>query len=1037
MVSGPIDVSNNNWQFKSYKLSGIELTAGSHQLALGAYQTESGQYIAVDRIVLRKTGEIPYPAARVNFEAEAMIATGGVWTGPTYRTLWNDGLLSAEPAVSESGIYEAEIFMNSYENGNSKLPQFRLLMDGSMVSGPIDVSNNNWQFKSYKLSGIELTAGSHQLALGTYQTESGQYIAVDRLILRKVSPPDAFIIQGGAQYTNSRVLDLDLSTLASHYGVPQLVKYYSGTYVSDWEPFSVHRVLTVEDDGYKAINVYAKFSDISYKMFGSSIIVDTVPPNIAFDPLTTPTVLNKKTLTVNYAVDYTHYREEGTYLHWETKQITFTNLMEGENTLTITETDPAGNQTTVTRKVIVDTSLPDYTWIGGSSENHAWSTQANWINGIIPGAADTVTFYADSADCVIDAAVTLANMTMMAGYNGVITQQADVNISGNYSQAGGQWVDANPTTHAFNVGNSFSIPSAAGAFNRYGDQVFGYYLVRDVYDFQAMSGFLSSNFRLVNHVDASKTVNWNSGAGFDSIGNYDASHPEYAFSGTFDGNGLTINGLTVNRATESYSGLFGRTTNATLRNIGLVGGSITGRNLVGAIAGYMKSSSLENSYSTAAVIGDGQSDSIGGLVGYANASAVTNSYATGNVSNGGMFIGGLVGEIYVSSITNSYATGNVSPGVIGLHMGGLVGGNVYSSITNSFATGNVIGSGGGLVGTNYESSSITNSYATGNVTGWGGGLVGDNYASSFIANSFATGSVSDGGGLIGGDNGGTVSNSYFTDASHNNGLGTYESGGISAFYSVTHPVYNVSGLNPWDFTTVWDSSSNALPLLYQNLQFLYKWDIPQNGQVTESIYTVKNAATILIAKTVYLNGSEMDPSNNKDHWPILSQYTYYSSGNLKSWHESWSSTTYTYENQDYFHMRQGGVGYGVGRVIRIAEQMQNGDTYLRTAEYFSDKLNISRQKKEILRNGQAIPQEDESYYDEDLYPNPAVNVDAAGNKYVSALIPDGAGNWKVRLIQYNAQGVYQWGVNVDASFSGSSAVNAVDPEGNVYLAVTQ
>ena len=184
-----------------------------------------------------------------------------------------------------------------------------------------------------------------------------------------------------------------------------------------------------------------------------------------------------KTLTVNYTVDGV------------AKQKNFTNLVEGANTLTITETDLAGNQTTVSKVVGVNTS-PEaaFTWINNGMGSNLWSIGANWFGGVAPSATDTAIFgpYAISS-CIIDKAISVANITIASGYTGTITQQANVNVTSNFSQTGGQWVDSNPTAHTFKVGGSFSIPSAAGAFNRYGAQVNGAYQVRDIYDLQAMA----------------------------------------------------------------------------------------------------------------------------------------------------------------------------------------------------------------------------------------------------------------------------------------------------------------------------------------------------------------------------------------------------------------------------------------------------------------------------------------------------------------------------------------------------------------------
>ncbi len=63
---------------------------------------------------------------------------------------------------------------------------------------------------------------------------------------------------------------------------------------------------------------------------------------------------------------------------------------------------------------------------------------------------------------------------------------------------------------------------------------------------------LNGQYELAQDIDASDTVNWNGGAGFNPIGNYD-----YPFVGKFDGKEYKITGLYINRPTNNDIGLFG------------------------------------------------------------------------------------------------------------------------------------------------------------------------------------------------------------------------------------------------------------------------------------------------------------------------------------------------------------------------------------------------------------------------------------------------------------------------------------------------
>ncbi|SER02244.1 The GLUG motif-containing protein, partial [Pseudomonas cuatrocienegasensis] len=239
-----------------------------------------------------------------------------------------------------------------------------------------------------------------------------------------------------------------------------------------------------------------------------------------------------------------------------------------------------------------------------------------------------------------------------------------------------------------------------------------------------------------------------------------------AFTGTFTGLGHTVSNLTINSATQDYIGLFGRTgSTSQIRDIGLVGGSVTGNVYVGALVGR-SGGSINNAYATGNVTGWGV---VGGLAGFNDSGTISNAHATGNVT-GIEGVGGLLGVNH-GIISNVYATGNVNAETN--YAGGLVGKSAKSTtadstINNAYATGNVTGgsSVGGLVGDS-SNSTISNAHATGSVKGNSmvGGLVGQNFSAS-ISNAFATGNVTGAqgsvGGLAGYNGGSTISNAYAT-----------------------------------------------------------------------------------------------------------------------------------------------------------------------------------------------------------------------------------------------------------------------------------
>ncbi len=277
------------------------------------------------------------------------------------------------------------------------------------------------------------------------------------------------------------------------------------------------------------------------------------------------------------------------------------------------------------------------------------------------------------------------------------------------------------------------------------------YRIERLCQLQAINSRRGAHYALVADIDASRTEDWNNGAGFKPIG---------SFGGSFVSTGnYVISSLTINRKAEDQVGLFSRlAVGGKIEGIMLDGSRTTGRyrvgSLVGRSYGVVKDSSV-----TGSVFGLGL---VGGLVGDLNYGAIRNSCAAGSVVGTEHSIGGLVGRSRGNNIRNSYATGSVSGG---RDVGGLVGaGTGTAAITaegvrfsgdlnNNYATGSVSGSShlGGLVGWFY--GNINNSYATGSVSGYGshvGGLGGRVFGN--IGNSSATGSVSGGsqvGGLVG------------------------------------------------------------------------------------------------------------------------------------------------------------------------------------------------------------------------------------------------------------------------------------------------
>ena len=298
-------------------------------------------------------------------------------------------------------------------------------------------------------------------------------------------------------------------------------------------------------------------------------------------------------------------------------------------------------------------------------------------------------------------------------------------------------------------------------------------------DLQGMNGGLSGHYALGSNIDASATSGWNAGAGFVPIGS-----SATAFTGTFDGLNNTVSGLTISLTTPNV-GLFGYTgIGATIRNVGLVGGSVTGGAGTGGLIGDNgPGNPVSNSYATGSVSG---AAGTGGLVGSNTTGAISKSYATGSVS-GAAGTGGLVGSSTSGAISNSYSTGSVN-GAAGT--GGLIGSNTSGAISNSYATGGVNGGTGagvgGLIGSN-TSGTVTNSYAAGGVSGTGASL----------------------GALLGSSDAGVITNSYWdkttslVQSSAGGGIGMTTAQMMTQANFISATAANSPDNPAWDFANTW------------------------------------------------------------------------------------------------------------------------------------------------------------------------------------------------------------------------------------------
>ena len=110
--------------------------------------------------------------------------------------------------------------------------------------------------------------------------------------------------------------------------------------------------------------------------------------------------------------------------------------------------------------------------------------------------------------------------------------------------------------------------------------------------------------------------------------NHSSGDAATAFTGQFDGLGHTITGLTINAPGTDYAALLGYVTgaDASVSNIGLVGGSVIGQNNIGSLVGWLDAGRRANQFQQRGGHGH-RSSNTGGLIGF-NTGTVQSSYAS-------------------------------------------------------------------------------------------------------------------------------------------------------------------------------------------------------------------------------------------------------------------------------------------------------------------------------------------------------------------------------------------------------------------------
>ena len=307
-------------------------------------------------------------------------------------------------------------------------------------------------------------------------------------------------------------------------------------------------------------------------------------------------------------------------------------------------------------------------------------------------------------------------------------------------------VSVNHAVHEYDVTDAASHTASATARNwvvkkisTSGDHAYPYdcMLVNDVYDLQHI-GFNSTTVKkrylLKNDIDAGVTQTnlWNDGKGFKPIMGSGGK-----FFGGFDGAGHTIKNLYIHRPTENRVGLFSALSmtsayiEAHIANVTLTDGSVTGKNYVGGVVGYVDGGYLRNLRNFNAVTGKERVGGIGGELSksYGSMARIDNAYNAGEIGTFGVTneVGGIVGHVNNTIVQSAANVGEVRGKN---NVGGIAGSfsGEAERLENIYNTGLVEGQDavGGILGHLRENGEILNGYQANDVHGTSayGGVVG-------------------------------------------------------------------------------------------------------------------------------------------------------------------------------------------------------------------------------------------------------------------------------------------------------------------------
>lgn len=404
------------------------------------------------------------------------------------------------------------------------------------------------------------------------------------------------------------------------------------------------------------------------------------------------------------------------------------------------------------------------------------------------------------------------------------------------------------------------------------------YLISNKEHLNNVRNYLSAHFKMINDIEFTE-ADFAEGGAFHNNGQ--GWIPISKFQGIFDGSNYTIRNLKISRTSDKV-GLFGEVYNADIRNIRLVNASITGRNYVGGICGYLSTG------------GSSSSNPVKGISGcYVDGKIQAQEYA-GGIS------GYMYGVDYWQGISSNYAYANTQIKncynkaiVIANNYAGGITASTYSAgckIVQCINEGSVSsdGNAGGILG--YLTGDDSNTWSQGGMGTTHQTYYYYSYDYSSVTDCLNKGSVS------GKCAGGIVGKAYSPTRNYNSGI----EGGCSYSYNVgeitgetTSPIIAIQGRSVttacfdayddltniatfmgWNFETIWTMGGDP-EYVYPELQcFMLKGKAAIEGNTAYK-------------QTVFANISDLTRQ------PLLCTYTWYVNGV-----EVYSGAEYTVQASD-------------------------------------------------------------------------------------------------------------------------------------------